>query len=66
MGSSEAVRASGCTCEMRIKIASAFVVSEPHLALAAITASVTALTEVIPTSVFRAEDANIARTFTAD
>jgi hypothetical protein len=51
---------------MRLEIASPFVISEPHLALAAIAASVAALANMIPASVFRAEDANIARVFTTN
>jgi hypothetical protein len=51
---------------MRIKLARAFVISEPHLALAAIAASLAPVTKVIPASVFRAEHANITRAFTAD
>ena len=53
-------------CKMRIKIASAFVIPHPHLALAAVAASVTTFTEVIAASILRAEDANITRAFTAD
>ncbi|MGI8960061.1 MAG: hypothetical protein ACR2IV_09935 [Bryobacteraceae bacterium] len=51
---------------MRINLASPFVVPEPHRAFAAITASVTALAQVIPASVFRAEDANVTGAFTAN
>jgi hypothetical protein len=51
---------------MRIRVAGPFVAAEPHLALAAIAASVAPVTKVIPASVFRAEHANITRALTAD
>jgi hypothetical protein len=51
---------------MRGVLAQAFVISQPHLAFAAIAAPMTALAQVIAASIFRAEDANITRAFTAD
>jgi hypothetical protein len=60
MGNSKAVRTIRPRTEVQIEIASTFVISQPHLAFAAIAAAVAAFTQVIPASVFRAEHANIA------
>jgi hypothetical protein len=51
---------------MRIMVAGALVIPQPHFTFAAIAASVTALTQVIAASVFRAEDTDITRAFTAN
>jgi hypothetical protein len=59
MGNSKAVRTITRRSEVGIEIASAFVISQPHLAFAAIAAAVAAFAQVIPASIFRAEHANI-------
>jgi hypothetical protein len=66
VGKSRSVERPRCSCKMRIRVAGPFVAAEPHLALAAIAASMAAVTKVIPASVFRAEHANITRALTAD